>query len=82
MNKRLRVLHALLMAAILNLPNDSFSQGVGIGTATPDASAALDITAANKGLLIPRMNITSINAINNPAKGLLIFSWFKDLLFS
>ena len=51
----------------------SFSQSVGIGTTTPDASAALDITATNKGLLIPRMNINSINGIINPAKGLLVY---------
>ena len=51
----------------------SFAQGIGIGTTAPDASAALDITATNKGLLIPRMNITSINAIINPAKGLLVY---------
>ena len=51
----------------------SFCQSVGIGTTTPDPSAALDITATNKGLLMPRMNINSINAIANPAKGLLVF---------
>src|SRR6187402_408314 len=51
----------------------SFSQSVGIGTITPDPSAALDITATNKGLLIPRMNINSINAIVNPARGLLVY---------
>lgn len=51
----------------------SFSQSVGIGTTAPDPSAALDITATNRGLLIPRMNINSINAIVNPARGLLVF---------
>ena len=51
----------------------SFSQGVGIGTTAPDVSAALDITATNKGLLIPRMNLASINAIPNPATGLLVY---------
>ena len=51
----------------------SFSQGVGIGTTAPDGSAALDITATNKGLLIPRMNLASINAIPNPARGLLVY---------
>src|SRR5215470_18275137 len=51
----------------------SFSQGVGIGTTTPDPSAALDITATNKGLLIPRMSANSINAILSPARGLLVY---------
>src|SRR5215217_6938715 len=49
----------------------SYSQSVGIGTATPNASAALDITATNKGLLIPRMSLNSINAIVNPANQFL-----------
>ncbi|MEP7239168.1 MAG: hypothetical protein ABI685_14910, partial [Ferruginibacter sp.] len=68
MKKKLLIL-CLMMTAFYC----SFSQSIGIGTATPDASAALDITAANKGLLIPRMNIASINAIINPAKGLLVY---------
>jgi trimeric autotransporter adhesin len=50
-----------------------FSQSIGIGTATPNASAVLDITNSSKGLLIPRMTTTAINAISNPAKGLLIY---------
>ena len=68
MKKRSLLVHILLLVSFW-----SFAQGVGIGTAAPDASAALDITATNKGLLIPRMNITSINAIINPAKGLLVY---------
>jgi hypothetical protein len=68
MKKRLFILQFLLLAAYC-----SFSQSVGIGTTAPDPSAALDITATNKGLLIPRMNINSINAIVNPARGLLVY---------
>ncbi len=51
----------------------SFSQSVGIGTATPNTSAALDITSPIKGLLIPRMNMPGILAIITPAKGLLVY---------
>jgi hypothetical protein len=51
----------------------AFSQGVGIGTASPDASAVLDITHTAKGVLIPRMSATAINGITNPAKGLLVY---------
>jgi hypothetical protein len=68
MKKRLLISQFLLLAAYC-----SFGQSVGIGTTTPDASAALDITATNKGLLIPRMDINSINAIINPARGLLVY---------
>ena len=48
-------------------------QGVGVGTATPNASAILDLQSTSKGLLIPRMNKTERNAISNPATGLLLF---------
>jgi hypothetical protein len=53
--------------------SNSFSQGVGIGTAVPDPSAALDITNSSKGLLIPRMNTAAIAAIINPGNGLLVY---------
>ena len=46
---------------------------VGIGTISPDASAQLDITATNKGLLIPRMTLVERGLIASPATGLLIF---------
>ncbi len=50
-----------------------FAQNVGIGTTTPDASAALDIKSTTQGLLIPVMTEGHRNAISNPAKGLLVF---------
>ncbi|KMQ61518.1 hypothetical protein ACM46_16025 [Chryseobacterium angstadtii] len=43
----------------------------------PDNSAALDVQATNKGLLIPRVSLsgaTDITTINNPANGLLVFN--------
>ncbi len=55
----------------------SFAQNVGIGTATPNASAQLDISANNKGMLIPRMTTTQRKAINNPAMGLMLFDTDK-----
>ena len=50
----------------------TFSQ-VGIGTATPDASAALDITSTTKGLLMPRMTNAQRLAIASPVAGLQVF---------
>lgn len=49
---------------------NSNTGGVGIGI-KPDASAALDITANGKGLLIPRM--TQAERPVTPAEGLLIY---------
>jgi hypothetical protein len=55
----------------------AFSQGVGINTTTPDPSAALDIQSINKGLLVPRVALTSLIdgvTIANPANALLVFN--------
>jgi len=46
---------------------------LGIGTPTPDASAALDITSTTKGLLIPRMTNAQRLVIASPAAGLQVF---------
>lgn len=40
----------------------------------PDASAILDISSDNKGILLPRMTEAERNAIINPASGLLIYN--------
>jgi hypothetical protein len=37
-------------------------QNIGIGTGTPNSNAILDITATNKGLLLPRLALTATNA--------------------
>jgi hypothetical protein len=37
----------------------SVAQNVGIGTTTPNASAQLDVTSTDKGLLIPRLALTN-----------------------
>jgi hypothetical protein len=49
----------------------------GIGTTTPDASAKLDVSATNKGLLPPRVTLTSgsdTTTISSPATGLLVYN--------
>jgi len=49
------------------------AQNVGIGTTSPAASAALDITSATKGFLPPRMTAAQRIVISTPAEGLLIY---------
>lgn len=48
-------------------------QSVGIGTTTPDPSAALDITSSTQGFLPPTMTAAQRTAITRPAGGLLIY---------
>jgi len=52
-----------------------FAQNVGINPtgSDPDNSAMLDVSATNKGLLVPRMTKTQKFLIPNPANGLLIY---------
>lgn len=51
-----------------------FSQNVGIGTNTPNVSALLDVTATNKGVLVPRVTNVQMLAIASPANGLLVYN--------
>jgi len=77
--KRLSII--FLLATGCHLVN---AQSVGIGTNAPNASAQLDITSSNKGLLIPRMTTTQRVSIAAPSKGLLVFDnntnsfWFYN----
>ncbi len=52
-----------------------YSQGVAINSsgAEPDPSSMLDISATDKGILIPRMTMAERNAISSPQTGLLVF---------
>lgn len=82
MKKKLSI--ALLAIASMATSVNAQTQGsVGIGTANPDASAALDLSNDNsptnnkKGLLMPRvslLNNTDIVTILNPAKGLIVYN--------
>ncbi|MCF0060527.1 hypothetical protein MUK70_14885 [Dyadobacter chenwenxiniae] len=69
-----------LLFALLWFQQKLFAQtvgNVGIGTYYPNPSAALDIHATNKGVLLPRVflqSTTDAGAVANPEHGLLIFN--------
>jgi hypothetical protein len=67
----LRGTAALVLLSWLPVPGRA--QSVGIGTATPDAKAALDIQASDRGLLIPRLSAAQRTAIAAPPQGLLVY---------
>lgn len=62
-NKLITLLVFILPVIAVNAQNN-----IGIGTATPNASAMLDVNSTTKGLLIPRMTALQRLAIN-PAAG-------------
>ncbi len=60
----------------LILSTASFAQ-VGVGTTSPETSSALDVSATNKGLLVPRVVLTGstdIVTIGSPATSLLVYN--------
>jgi N-acetylneuraminic acid mutarotase len=64
----------ILLIPIILSEGTAFSQSVGIGTTTPNASAQLDISSTSKGILIPRMTTAQRDAIASPANGLMIYN--------
>jgi hypothetical protein len=75
--KKLCCLSVLLMLMSTVL----YTQSVGIGTTTPNNSAALEISSSNKGVLLSRMTSLERKAIASPAAGLLVFDTDKNSLY-
>jgi uncharacterized protein (TIGR02145 family) len=71
-NDNLFMKNQILFFAIVLASSGLFAQ-VGIGTTTPVASAALDVTSTTKGFLPPRMTEVQRDAIASPATGLQIY---------
>ena len=72
--------HANLMDVITIEPNSfanaifiKTADNIGIGTATPDNSALVDMNSTTKGFLPPRMTASQRATIGSPAAGLLVF---------
>jgi hypothetical protein len=61
-----------LLPVLILLTSALLAQSVGIGTQTPHTSTLLDVSSTNKGLLAPVMTKARLDAIANPANGLLI----------
>ncbi len=72
----MRKLFLLLMIVSIQ----SKAQNVGIGTATPNTSAKLDINSNTQGLLPPRMTSVQRDAIVSPANGLVIYNTTHNCL--
>ena len=67
----------LVLLTTFSFTKNGFSQNVGIGTATPNASAKLHIVDPNRGLLIPNVSLGNVSAtapVTAPATGLLVYN--------
>jgi hypothetical protein len=70
-NTYLSTLFAVLLAGSVQ------AQNVGIGTNNPNNSAKLEITANDRGVLIPRISIPNLNAtapVTSPVVSLLVYN--------
>jgi len=67
--KRVAALWLLLWGTSMSLAQVAINND----GASPDASAMLDVTSTDKGILIPRMTAAQRDAISNPANGLLVY---------
>ena len=67
----------ILTIVLLMCTAGLYAQNVGIGTDTPDASAKLDVTSTNSGVLVPRIVLTDVTVaapVTAPATGLLVWN--------
>jgi hypothetical protein len=75
--KKNLIKHSIFSACIFLINFGVLSQGsIGIGTASPNSLAVLDITATNKGMLVPRVALVSDTSPISGSKpnGLLLWN--------
>jgi len=72
-NLHMKILLPWLAVVAATLPLAAQAQNVGIGTTIPNAKAALEISAADKGLLIPRLTQAQRTGITSPPQGLMVY---------
>lgn len=66
--------HIFVILTLIFFVHRAFAQNnVGIGTNTPDASAILEMSSSNQGVLVPRLTSAQRLAVLTPANGLLVF---------
>lgn len=84
MNTKTNIMKKTLLSIGLLAISFIATAQVGVGTASPDASAALEVVSTDKGFLIPRMTTAQRTAISSPATGLMVYDsdtntfWFYN----
>lgn len=78
-NYSMKLIHFILTAFTVALifftvKTAAQSGNVGVGTANPHPSSAVDVDVSGKGFLPPRLTTTQREAINSPAIGLIIYN--------
>ncbi|GAB3839171.1 hypothetical protein [Hymenobacter jeollabukensis] len=60
-------------ALLLGAAPAALAQNIGIGTTSPNTKAALEVSATDRGLLIPRLTQAQRTAIASPPQGLMVY---------
>lgn len=67
-------LFAVQCLILLVMFSKAFGQdNMGVGTSSPEPSAVLDLSASDKGFLVPRMTTQQRTLIFQPASGLMVY---------
>jgi hypothetical protein len=77
MRKKIYIISIFILAT-----TNSFAQRVGIGTINPANSAQLEIASTSKGLLIPRVSLSSekdVATVPSPAISLIVYNTNNNL---
>ncbi len=78
----MRNIKLILLVVVTLLVNRLVAQvGINADGSAPDSTAMLDVKSNSKGVLIPRMTQAEIEAINNPANGLIVFNTDANKLY-
>lgn len=67
-----------LLVTLITLSKAFYAQNIGIGTNVPNASAILDITSTNKGVLFPKVLLLDVldnTTIPNAAPNLIVYNY-------
>jgi hypothetical protein len=73
---------ACLIALLLIESSAMFAQvGINADNSVPDPNAMLDVKSTSKGALLPRLTLTQILTIGNPANGLIVYCTTDSKLY-
>lgn len=67
----------MFYVGMLVLLTSPFFSQIGVGTSTPNSSSVLDVSASNRGFLLPRVvlnSITDVTTVTAPVKGLIVYN--------